>query len=348
MAHKGGLGRGLASLIPQSKKTKTASGRSGKKSAVASKRSKPAKADGEMNYFGSDFYASSGSSGAGVQAKANPKTSKTAAGRKKPATKSDQQAVQEVDINLIVPNPHQPRKRFNEEKLSELAESIRQHGVLQPLVVSDVNRNGVYELIAGERRLQASKLAELETVPVILREATDQEKLELAMIENIQRHDLDPIEEARGYKQLQDLFGLTQEEVALKTGKSRSVVANGLRLLNLPIEAQKALINGQITEGHARSILSVTNPEKQRALLELILKEKWTVRKTESKVRAVNGGGHSGRVSETNPEIQRKENELTELLGTKVKIKERNGQGQVRIDFYSDEDLRGLINRLNS
>lgn len=325
MAQKGGLGRGLASLIPQKKQSNKTKQTTIKKSNGL----QSPKIENEVNYFGLN------------SKKVQEKNKNTEGDEAK-------MAVYEIEIEKIVPNEYQPRKYFDQEKLAELAESIREHGILQPLVVSDDNQDGFYELIAGERRLQASKLAGRKTVPVIMRTVDDLKKLEWAMIENIQRYDLNPIEEARGYKKMQDLFGLTQEEIALKTGKSRSVIANGLRLLNLPIEAQKALMDGRITEGHARSILSVSGLEKQLALLEIILKEKWTVRKTENKAREIAVSGHVRKINEVNPEIQAKENELTELLGTKVKIKEKNQRGQIVIDFYSAEDLSNLINRLNS
>ena len=193
----------------------------------------------------------------------------------------------EVPIEKVASNPQQPRHNFDEKELQDLANSIKEHGVIQPLVVAKIAPDQ-YELIAEERRLKASKLAGLKMVPVIVREESgEREKLELALVENIQRHDLDVLEEARAYKKLIEEFDLTQEDVADKVGKSRSAVANKVRLLGLPIEIQRALTEGKISEGHARSILAIENPEKQRALFEMILKDNLTVRQTEEKVKEV-------------------------------------------------------------
>lgn len=252
--------------------------------------------------------------------------------------------VQEIDVIRIVPNPHQPRLKFDEEKLRELADSIKEHGVIQPLVVTkDGNQ---YEIIAGERRFQASKLAGLQKVPVIIREATEQQKLELAIIENIQRHDLNPIEEAKSFLKLGEEFDLNQEEVAKKLGKSRSSVANKLRLLNLPIEIQKALIENKITEGHAKAILAIENPEKQRALFDLILKNSLTVRQTEEKTKEVSVRTHK-RTFSVNPEIRELENKLTGILGTKVKVSKSGQGGKIVVDYYSEEELANILKILN-
>ena len=184
----------------------------------------------------------------------------------------------EIPIGKIATNPQQPRHNFDEKELEELAGSIKEHGIIQPLVAVKIAPDQ-YELIAGERKLRAAKMAGLELVPVIVREeAGEREKLEIALIENIQRHDLNVLEEARAYKKLIEEFDLTQEDIAKRVSKSRSAVANKIRLLGLPIEIQRALQEGKITEGHARSILAIENQEKQRALFELILKENLTVR----------------------------------------------------------------------
>lgn len=252
----------------------------------------------------------------------------------------------EVAIVDIVPNPHQPRLHFDEAKLAELTESIREHGVLQPLVVSPLG-DGKYELIAGERRFQASKRAGLGTVPVVVRAAAgDQEKLELAIIENIQRHDLNPIEEAKAYLRLTDEFGLSQEEVSKKMGKSRPGVSNTMRLLTLPVEIQRAIIEEKISEGHAKALLSIENPEKQRALFELILKDELTVRETEDKAREVSVRSHLRTAREKAPELAAKEEWLTEQLGTKVKIQSKGKGGKITIEYYSNEELNGILGRL--
>ena len=184
-------------------------------------------------------------------------------------------------------NPQQPRHDFEEKELRNWPTSIKEHGIIQPLVVTKIAPEQ-YELIAGERRLKAAKIAGLNMVPVIVREEEgEREKLEIALIENIQRKDLNVLEEARAYKKLIEEFDLTQEDIAEQVGKSRSAVANKVRLLGLPVEIQRALTEGKITEGHARSILAIENPEKQRALFELILKDNLTVRQVEDKVREV-------------------------------------------------------------
>lgn len=252
--------------------------------------------------------------------------------------------VQEIEINKIIPNPHQPRIAFDENKLEELSQSIYNHGIIQPLIVSK-NENG-YELIAGERRFQAAQKAGLKTVPVVVREAKEKEKLELAIVENVQRHDLNAIEEARAYQKLMDDYQMTQDEVALKMGKSRSLVANKIRLLGLPIEIQKAIIAGQITEGHAKAILALTNPEKQRALFDLIIKNGMTVRQVEEKTKEdVSVRAHKRSVD---PHIKEAEEKLMGSLGTKVKLQKTEKGGRIVIECFSAEELDNLVNKLAS
>lgn len=251
--------------------------------------------------------------------------------------------IMEVEVEKIIPNPYQPRLKFDEEKLHELSESILSHGIIQPLVVS---RNGdAFELIAGERRLQAAKQAGLKKVPVILRDAKEKEKLELALTENVQRHDLDPIEEARAYKRLMEEFQIGQEEVALKVSKSRSAIANKLRLLNLPVEIQRALSEGKISEGHAKAILAIDNPEKQRALFELILKNGLTVRQVEEKTKEVSVRAHKRKVN-VDPRIKEIEDKIGGALGTKVKVTQSGEGGKIIVEYYSEEELQGILNRL--
>jgi len=252
-----------------------------------------------------------------------------------------------IPVEKIVPNPSQPRYYFDGENLKELAQSIKEHGVIQPILVTKVNENE-YELIAGERRLQASKLAGLAEIPAIIRrDASEKEKLELALVENIQRHDLNPIEEAKAYKKLQSEFNETQEDVAKRTGKSRSSIANSIRLLELPVEIQRGIIEGKITEGHARAILSLENPEKQRALYDLILKNRLTVRATENKVREVSVHAHKRKVSkEADPYIRDVENRLQEKFGTKIQIRKKGASGKITIDFYSEEEFKKVIGLL--
>jgi len=256
----------------------------------------------------------------------------------------------EVGIEKIATNPQQPRHNFDQQELNDLAQSIKEHGIIQPLVVAKIAPEQ-YELIAGERRLKASKLAGLNMVPVIVREETgEREKLELALVENIQRHDLNVVEEAKAYKKLMEEFDLTQEDIAEKVGKSRSAVANKVRLLTLPVEIQRAIIEKKITEGHARSILAVDNPEKQRALFELILKENLTVREVEEKVREVTISTHQRRMGTGSPvaEFREKEDELASVLGTKVQIKKSGSGGKIIIEFYSPEELENIAGKINT
>jgi ParB family chromosome partitioning protein len=253
-------------------------------------------------------------------------------------------SITEVDISQIIPNPQQPRLYFNEEKLNELASSIKEHGIIQPLIVT---QNGAkFELVAGERRLEASKRAGLSKVPAIIREAEEKEKLELAITENVQRHDLDPIEEGKAYKKLQDEFEMSQDEVAVKVGKSRSVIANKVRLLNLPVEIQRALIVGEISEGHAKAILAMPNPEKQRALFELIKKNGLTVRQVEEKTKEVSVNAHKRTVN-IDPAMKELENKLMGIFGTKVKLSKSGRGGRIIIEYYSDEELSGILGRIS-
>jgi len=274
-----------------------------------------------------------------------PDAAKHAVSREVPAAPTSDGGVLRVPVGNIVPNPHQPRLRFDEEKLRELSESVREHGVLQPIVVSPLSE-GQYELIAGERRLQASKLAGLSDIPVLVRDADERQKLELAIIENVQRHDLDPVEEAKAYARLMDEFGLTQEEVAKKMGKNRSTVANTVRLLVLPVEIQRALSEGRISEGHAKALLSLENSEKQRALFELIMKSGMTVREAEAKARETQARPHVRRISSLSPELVEKAERMASVLGTKVAVKPVGRGGRIVVEYYSDEELEQIVSRI--
>lgn len=258
--------------------------------------------------------------------------------------RDEKNSIQEIDIIKIIPNPHQPRNNFDQEKLEDLAASIKEHGIIQPITVSF--KEGQFEIIAGERRFEAAKLAGLKTVPVIVKEVSEQQKLELAIIENIQRHDLNPVEEAKSYLKLAQDFDLNQEEIASKVGKSRSVVANKIRLLKLPVEIQKALMEGKINEGHAKAILAIENPEKQRALFELILKNGMNVRQTEEKTKEVSVKTHK-RILNIDPEIKEIEDQLSNFLGTKVKISKSKEGGRIIVDYYSKEELSGLLQKIS-
>jgi len=316
MAQKFGLGRGLASLIPPKKND-----------------------DGSSTFLPKNAFASSGD----VNEEKTTTIPNTASQVTPPVATT---GVQEIALEHIVPNPHQPRLSFDETKLQELAQSVKEHGILQPLVVSQSTVPGQYEIIAGERRFRAAKKAGLATVPVIVRNVDEQEKLELAIIENIQRHDLNPIEEAKSFLRLADEFNLSQEAVAQKMGKSRSAVANTLRLLQLPIEIQRAVSEGKISEGHAKALLAIENPEKQRAVFDLIIKEELTVRETETKVQSIVVKPHIRSVASLNPELLERTEHLTQVLGTKVKISPSGKGGKVIIEYYAPEDLDGLLRRL--
>ena len=260
-------------------------------------------------------------------------------------------SVKMVSISSIVPNPRQPRTRFTDNELSELADSIREHGVIQPLIVSEQG-DGTYTLIAGERRLRASQIAGLSTVPVVTRQADDRELLELALIENIQREDLSPLEAAEAYKSLEENFNLTHEEISKRVGKNRASVTNTMRLLKLPGEVQKALLEKKITEGHARVLLSLPTPQAQINAMNHIIKNELNVRQTEEYIR--NLLGESNKKTKTaktdlTPEMKEIENKLRQSIGTKVSLRPtKNGAGSISIHYYSDEELESIIDKLSS
>ena len=252
-----------------------------------------------------------------------------------------------IEISKISPGAHQPRKNINENNIKELANSIKKYGVLQPLMVTKT-KNG-YEIIAGHRRFEAAKSIGIRKIPAIVRSASSQQKLEIALIENIQRDNLNPIEEAGAYKKLSEEFKLTQNEIAEQTGKARSSITNTLRLLTLPIEIQKGIIEGKITEGHSRAILSLKNPEKQRALYGLIIKNNLTVRETEKRAKLYLAGFPKKKipVRKIDNEIKEMEEKLSETLGTKVIIKKQDRNGKIIIEFYSREELKEIMKHIS-
>lgn len=252
-----------------------------------------------------------------------------------------------VPISKIIPNPRQPRYVMNPEDLAELADSIREHGIIQPLIVTQEDEEGIYTLIAGERRLRAAKIANLELVPVILRQVTDQQRLELALIENVQRADLTPLETAEAYRQLNETFGLSHEEIAHRVGKNRVTVTNTLRLLKLPKSVRESLAEGAISEGHARALLGLPTSQGQNAALQVITKQDLTVRQTEDLVRKLSGEKSSLEIKkQTDPEISEIENRLSSKLGTRVSLHHGKKGGSVVIHYYSDEELNTLIDHL--
>jgi ParB family transcriptional regulator, chromosome partitioning protein len=252
-----------------------------------------------------------------------------------------------LPVDRIIPNPRQPRLDMNQSELEGLAASIREHGILQPLVVTTDPGGDHYTLIAGERRLRASMMAGLETVPVIIRQVSEQERLELALIENIQRADLLPLETAEAYQQLADEFGLRHEEIAARVGKNRATVSNTLRLLHLPIEVKQALRDAQISEGHARALLGLSNALAQVAVLKTIVEKGLSVRQTEELVRMMGGERTAKRKRrETPTEIKEIEERLRGYLGTRVNVNHGRKGGSLVIYYYSDEELDGLIDQI--
>ena len=251
----------------------------------------------------------------------------------------------ELRLSQIVPNREQPRKKFDDDALRELSESIKEHGVIQPLLVRPLD-DGSYQIVAGERRWRASRLAGLEKVPVVIKQLEDAEVQAIALIENLQREDLNPIEEALGYKMLMESYGLTQEQVALKIGKSRSAVANALRLLGLSEEEQDALVAGEITSGHARALLAI-NDEEIRKEAFLLAKNGASVREIERISRHQKPG-----ITVKKPNIKNKiyvetESALASQIGRKVKIAGNGKRGTLTIEFFSDEDLFDLASKLS-
>jgi ParB family transcriptional regulator, chromosome partitioning protein len=255
----------------------------------------------------------------------------------------DESGVLELALDRIERNPDQPRLAFDETQLGELAASIAVHGVLQPVVVRAL-ADGDYQLIAGERRLRAARMAGLGTIPAVVRDERDAEtSLELALIENIQREDLNPIETALAYRELIDRFGLTHDAVARQVGKSRVAVSNALRLLDLAPETRQAIVDGRITEGHGRALAAITVPELQRAVLEVVLERQLSVRQTEELVRRKRSEPPAPRHRRgLSHDLQDLEAQLRGMLATKVGIVRTRRGGRLVIDFYSDEELDRL------
>ena len=261
------------------------------------------------------------------------------------------ETVRQVSIDSVQPCPSQPRKDFERQPLEELAESIKVNGILQPMVVR-TTEGGQLELIAGERRWRAAQIAGLETVPVIVREASDSQVLELALVENLQREDLNPIEEAQGYALLMEAFNLTQEATAQRVGKSRTAVANAVRLLNLSEPLQTHLRQGRLSVGHAKVILGLDDAQQQTLVANRVIKESLSVRETEDLVDKLQGAS----TSKTSPQptsqtrgvhVTSLENRLKEKLGTKVSLTYRDGKGALTIKYFSDDDLERILNILD-
>jgi ParB family chromosome partitioning protein len=255
--------------------------------------------------------------------------------------------VMQVPVEKVSPNPRQPRNMKHPEDLTELTASIREHGVLQPLIVTRGKTSGQYILIAGERRLQAARLAGLTSVPVLVHQATDQQRLELAIIENVQRSDLSALEEAEGYRQLAEDFGLSHDGIAARVGKSRVAVTNTLRLLRLPDSVKNALIEKRISEGHARALLALATPEAQTTALHTVIAKELNVRQTEELVRKLSGEKPVRKPKPiTLPDIAELENRLRSSLGTRVNLRSSRKGGMLIIYYYSGEELDVLTRKL--
>jgi ParB family transcriptional regulator, chromosome partitioning protein len=252
-----------------------------------------------------------------------------------------------VSVDLVFPNPRQPRGAMRPEEMEELTASVREHGVLQPLIVTPGDSSGHFVLIAGERRLHAARLAGLATVPVIIRQATDQQRLELAIIENVQRSDLSALEEAEAYRQLAEDFDLSHEAIAARVGKSRVAITNTLRLLKLPDSVKNALIEGRISEGHARALLALATSEAQSAALRTVVAQELNVRQTEQLVRKLSGEKPIIKPKPaTSPEVTSIEERLRASLGTKVNLRAGRNGGTITIRYYSNEELDALLARM--
>ena len=258
---------------------------------------------------------------------------------------NNSERIWQIPLSEIIPNTHQPRQQFSHAELDDLVASIKEHGVLQPVLVTE-HADGGYELIAGERRFRASGIAGLATIPALVRSTTQQQKLEIALIENIQRQNLNPIECAFSYRRLMDEFGLTQEDVSKKVGKSRPSIANTLRLLDLPDAIQRALIDGELSEGKARALLSLKSDKEQMEVFASMQGKQMSVRDVESAVEHRGSASRKGSVRR-DPNIAAQERMLEERLGSKVRIAQKGDHGSITIEFHSREELKHLLDILS-
>jgi ParB family transcriptional regulator, chromosome partitioning protein len=284
--------------------------------------------------------------GKGLNSLIPPKKTKKNIVREKPLEKSVSNAdrIWHIPLSEIVPNPHQPRKQFSHNELENLVSSIKKHGIMQPITVTEL-ADGGYELIAGERRFRSAQIAELATIPAMVRQATEQEKLELALIENIQRQKLNPIEEAFAYKRLIDEFGLRQQDVSDQVGKSRPVIANTIRLLELPDPIKHALIDGKINTGQARAILSLKSEKEQMNLFSSMIGQKVSVRDVERQVAAHGQKSRKGSVRR-DPNVMAQEQLIEDRLGSKVMITKKGEKGTIVISYHSKDELKRLLEEL--
>ncbi len=254
----------------------------------------------------------------------------------------DTAGVLDLKINDIEPNAGQPRKLFDDEKLVQLAESIKQHGIIQPIIVK--KDNNTFTIIAGERRWRAAKLAGLNTIPALIKDFTELQVMEVALIENLQREDLNPIEEANAFINLMNEFNLTQEQIAEKIGRSRSAIANTIRLLGLTNDVKKFIISGDLTSGHARTLVIIENEDLQKSAAEYIINNKLSVRETENYIKGLlNKKQKNKNTKLENPEYKYVEDKLKNILGTKVKLNANKNKGKITIEYYSNDELDRLL-----
>lgn len=261
---------------------------------------------------------------------------------------SQEKGISYIDINDIKPNENQPRKAFDEEKLDELAVSIKEHGLIQPVILRKVKKG--FEIVAGERRWRACRKAGLKEIPCIVKDLTDEENALLAIIENMQREDLNPIEEAEGINQMITSFGMTQEQVSKSVGKSRPYITNSLRLLKLPEQIRDMVSQGKLTTGHARAIAGVSNGEKQIKLAEYAVKEEISVREMEKLIKEENSAKKKAprKRNEKDADVKRVEEDLKQIMGTKVSLNQSGKKGKIEIEYYSREELERLIELLKT
>lgn len=280
---------------------------------------------------------------------------KSVLGKRLEALIPDEIQEKEIEREYILPiediesNINQPRQRFNEEKLLELSQSIKEIGIIQPIIVKKIDNKNKYEIVAGERRWRAAKLAGLEEIPVIIKELSNRQVLEISLIENIQREDLNPIEESKAYQELLNSFSLTQEDLSKKLGKSRVTITNSLRLLNLDMRVQKMLIEELITGGHGRALLAIKDIDIQLEIAQKVVMNKLSVRETERLVKSLTKKEKikDNTVSKNNPYYQDIKNRLEEFFQTKVNVDNKNNKGKIEIEYYSDEDLQRIMEMLN-
>lgn len=264
------------------------------------------------------------------------------------SAKKDENRIVFIDINKITPNREQPRKDFNRDALEELCESIKNHGVIQPIIVRTV-KNG-YEIVAGERRWRAARMAELKEIPCIIREYTEEDNMLVALIENLQRENLNPMEESLAYSYISTNFNMSQTEISKNVGKSRSYVANAIRLQNLPEEIQQLITDGQISAGHGRALLGLANSGKQFDLAQKIIEKGLSVRETEDIVKEIlTVKGNTGETrTRRDPALKDVENRIRDSIGAKVRIKEKNNKGTIQLSFYNRDELERLIELLTT